>query len=574
MPVKKPARKKDKKFSQKRLREIMWKIGQKKLPPSQTDHIALLMIHPHSGHVYWNMTKESLRKVVKRLKGNADHASLVVRVYDVTDLIFDGLNAHAFFDLEVGEPSGNYYFKVDEPGRNFLAEAGLRCRDGSFHYIARSGTTFFDHDHPSGNYRADGLFVKGVINRTFPVQNIFDAHIYEEMNREIAVVKRKKRLSVAEVLLDINSGDETGNPLESIIEDTEAGLKTLGVSVHLFSSRLRKTAAPSLRTLIERVSTSSQRLYTKLSGAHKKSSFHIVHCHDWYSSKVGVMASKKLGLPMVLTLHSTEYERAGDDQVSRVSTKIKAVEKEAVQEAAMVIAPNASMRDRIISAYGAVADKVIVMPHVTNDNTSALDHEIDDVLQSCGLNQQAPVVLFAGEMSHAAGADIMVDALPTVHRNHAGAQFVFAGDGPLKGELEARAWHTGIGHNCRFPGNVSSSTFEALLLACDFVVIPARTWQDDGAARMAIERGRPVLTTQQSGIRCIKHGENGLVTFDNPGSIVWGIQELLSNPLNESMLKLTAKRNAGESVSGETIAALHYMYYERVLKSRKRGARG
>jgi hypothetical protein len=57
------------------------------------------------------------------------------------------------------------------------------------------------------------------------------------------------------------------------------------------------------------------------------------------------------------------------------------------------------------------------------------------------------------------------------------------------------------------------------------------------------------------------------VTFDNPGSIVWGIQELLFKPLQGSMLRLVAKKNAGKTPSLESIAVQHYIYYEMVLKS-------
>jgi glycosyltransferase involved in cell wall biosynthesis len=84
---------------------------------------------------------------------------------------------------------------------------------------------------------------------------------------------------------------------------------------------------------------------------------------------------------------------------------------------------------------------------------------------------------------------------------------------------------------------------------------------------MAIGHGKPILTTHQSGLNSIVHGENGLVTFDNPGSIVWGIQELLSNPLQGSILRLVVKKRTTETPSMENIAAQHYMYYENILKS-------
>jgi glycosyltransferase involved in cell wall biosynthesis len=221
----------------------------------------------------------------------------------------------------------------------------------------------------------------------------------------------------------------------------------------------------------------------------------------------------------------------------------------------------------VIKMYGAQSEKVVIMPYALTEGSPDNSLNPSEVRRWFGLNHDAPVVLFSGEISHASGADLLVDALPTVCRKNSAAQFVFAGQGPLKGELEDRTWHAGIGHRCRFVGDVSREIFEALLAASDFVVIPARTWQDQGLAQMAIGCGRPVLTTHQAGLNCVVHGENGLVTFDNPGSIIWGIQELLSNPLQGSMLSLVARKSAKENPSMENIAAQHYMYYEETLKN-------
>ena len=566
MPAKKSARGKENKLSHKRLRDITWEIGQTCPPPPSTDHIALLMITPHRAHIYWSIMKKSLDGLRKKLGRKSEHAALAVRVYDVTDIIFDGLNAHAFFDLDVRNNPGNYYFRIERPGRNHLAEAGLRCTDGSFYKIARSGTTFFDLDRASGNYSTEGLFVGGAINKTFPVNNIFDAPAYEMMNRELSKTKRKKPLSIAKIFLDINGPEISDNPLNSFIKNVSGKFNAFGGKSRVFSSQLRKAADRTAKSIVDRVNTSSQTLYKHLSAAHKETPFHIVHCHDWYSSKVGLTASARLNLPMVLTLHSTEFERAGKNAKSGISSSIRALEKEAVRGASLVMVPRSSTRKHVIDMYGAHPEKVVVIARGFHEKEPDAPPDSSDVKRWFGLNEHAPTVLFAGEMSHAAGADIMVEALTTVCRNHGKAQFVFAGDGPLKGELEARAWHAGIGKRCRFVGDISSKNFEPLLTASDFVVIPARTWQDDGVARMAISKGKPVLTTHQSGIGCVKHGENGLMTFDNPGSIVWGIQELLSNTLKESMLRTMARKNADESLSFETIAARHYVHYENILK--------
>jgi hypothetical protein len=143
------------------------------------------------------------------------------------------------------------------------------------------------------------------------------------------------------------------------------------------------------------------------------------------------------------------------------------------------------------------------------------------------LHIAAPVVLFAGELSYDSGTDILMDAIVTVCGGNRDALFLFAGEGPMRIELQAYASRAGIAQRCRFLGDVASEAFGDVLAVCDFVVIPARKPQGEELARTAIANGKPVLTTHQASIGAVLHGHNGLVTYDNPGSLVWGIRELL-----------------------------------------------
>jgi glycosyltransferase involved in cell wall biosynthesis len=554
------------KLSRERLKEIAWEVGTRYPIPATYDYIALFMVHPRRGHVHWHIRKESVEAMTSEQDEPIQSASLIVRVYDVTDIIFDGFNAHMFFDLEISGLSGNYYFGLNQPARNYVAEIGFRRKDGHFHCLAQSNTVFFDRDRPSGNYRTDGLFVGSLLTRVFPVENIFDAPIYERINRELAGVEHKEALSIAVVFIGINPETSIDSPLGSFIKEFSEKLGSFGVNAHLFISPVGEANNRVHKSLIRRVQTFSKIICGQIIAAHEKKPFHVIHCHDWYSSEVGMTARKKLNLPMVLSVHSTEQERTQGYTLNRLSSSICRREKSGIEGADLVIVPHSSTRQQVINLYGASPEKVVVIPDVLAKEPLCDSTDPFQVKRLFGLNQDAPMVLFAGEISHAAGADLLVDALPTVCRNHRTAQFVFAGSGPLKGELETRAWHSGAGQRCRFLGDVSRETFKALLMASDFVVIPARTWQDENLAQAAISCGRPVLTTRQAGVNCVVHGVNGLITFDNPGSIVWGIQELLFNPLKGSMLSVVAKKKANEIPSLESIVAQHYMYYELILK--------
>ncbi|KPK00773.1 MAG: hypothetical protein AMK71_07910, partial [Nitrospira bacterium SG8_35_4] len=209
--------KKRKILCHERIRKIAWEIGQQYPAPLTQEYAALSMVHPRRGCVHWHVAERTLSALRKKNDPVLDNSQVVIRIYDVTDLIFDGANAHMFFDLDVRSSKGIYYFDNNRPGRNYIAEAGLRARDGSFHAVARSGTAYFDRDRPSGIFHTGGLFAGGMLKRTFAVESVFDAPVYERMNRELAGIERDEPLSIAIVYAGINSEALKG-PLVSLIK--------------------------------------------------------------------------------------------------------------------------------------------------------------------------------------------------------------------------------------------------------------------------------------------------------------------------------------------------------------------
>lgn len=549
---------------QSRIRDIAWEVGHHYPIDYTSDFCALLMVNPQLGQVYWHVSKAAVDAHSRKYDRHFDGSHTIIRIYDVTDILFDGSNAHMFFDVHVNALHGNYYLKVDKPGRNYLAEAGCLLKDGTFHCFARSNTCLFEKDRPSGNFNVDGLFVMSDFKKIIPIENVFDAKVFERMNRETSACLRHKELRVASVCLQIS---RDADPLLSNIKTIARHIRKFNTDMTLFQPAVMDIAKCKREVFEKVIYDVSTAVLREIQSQHEKDRFHLIHCHEWYSAAACIVAAETVNIPMLLTLHSTEHERSQGLQ-HPYSAFICAWEKKAAEAARLVIAPNLSTQQQVIKIYGISEGKVVIISDATAIPVPDSCMQQSDARSAWGLRPDAPAVLFSGEISHASGADILMEALLYVCSRHNSVQFVFAGEGPLKGELESRAWHSGFGSRCRFVGDVSPKTFERLLIACDFVVLPARTWQDEGLAQMAISFGRPVLTTHQAGIKCIVHGDNGLVTYDNPGSIIWGIQELLNNPLQRTMVKAAAKSYAG-SPSLDTIAAEHYIQYELALSSRR-----
>jgi len=75
------------------------------LPQNYGDTKAVLLIRdPFWFYAYWEVNEQSFQEVRQQLgHGLFEESQKTLRVYDVTDLIFNGQNAHKFFDISIGE---------------------------------------------------------------------------------------------------------------------------------------------------------------------------------------------------------------------------------------------------------------------------------------------------------------------------------------------------------------------------------------------------------------------------------------------------------------------------------------
>jgi hypothetical protein len=101
--------------------------------------VVLLPVKPYLIYVYWDVTSNDIEKAKQRLGGNYGHSKAVLRFYDVTDIIYDGTNAHDFFDVEIDLQSRDWYVDIWSPDKSYFVDLGFKTGDGFFLSLARSG---------------------------------------------------------------------------------------------------------------------------------------------------------------------------------------------------------------------------------------------------------------------------------------------------------------------------------------------------------------------------------------------------------------------------------------------------
>lgn len=113
------------------------------------DKIVLQVRDPHWLHAYWELRDQTVEGLKAKLGDEFARARKVLRVYDVTSIIFNGANANRFFDIVINDFANSWYIDTAGPGRSWCVDLGLILSDGRFITILRSNVVQTPLDGPS-----------------------------------------------------------------------------------------------------------------------------------------------------------------------------------------------------------------------------------------------------------------------------------------------------------------------------------------------------------------------------------------------------------------------------------------
>ncbi len=113
------------------------------------DRIVLQVRDPWWCHAYWELRGDTLERFRHQLGDDFYRAKRILRVYDVSFILFDGSNAHRFFDIQINEHANNWYIDTGGPGRSWCVDLGLVLPDGRFITVIRSNTVQAPLEGPS-----------------------------------------------------------------------------------------------------------------------------------------------------------------------------------------------------------------------------------------------------------------------------------------------------------------------------------------------------------------------------------------------------------------------------------------
>ena len=252
--------------------------------------------------------------------------------------------------------------------------------------------------------------------------------------------------------------------------------------------------------------------------------FDIIHAHDWLASNAVLWIKEARNHKAVVTIHSTEYGRCGNNFFGGNSARIRDHERHATFCADKVIAVSRALKGEVMWMYNTPDYKVDVI--YNGIDYRHYDGWIDPgaVRRNYGVGPLDPMVLFVGRMVYQKGPDLLTEAIPHVLKYYPNAKFIFVGDGEMRWSVEHRARDMGIAHATRFLGYHNGWRLADLYRACDLVCVPSRNEPFGIVILEAWSAGKPVVASLNGGPgEIVWHDVNGLKIYPNPDSVAWGI---------------------------------------------------
>lgn len=268
------------------------------------------------------------------------------------------------------------------------------------------------------------------------------------------------------------------NPVRTILspylnEETYQIVISSGKSGYLYGGNLKEE--------VERYTKECEKII-------KKEKFDLIHCHDWMTFKAGMLAKKISGKPLILHVHTTEFDRSGGLGNEEYAYQI---EKAGFENADKIIAVSNFLKNRIINYYGIDEGKIEVVHN-------AID--FDGVIKK-KTNKKEKVVLYFGRITLHKGPDYFIRAAKRVLDVYKDVVFVMAGTGEMLPKMIELSAELGIADRVLFTGYLSDEEVKKIYQLADLYVLPSVSEPFGLTVLEAVSNGTPVLLSKNSGVR-------------------------------------------------------------------------
>jgi len=281
-------------------------------------------------------------------------------------------------------------------------------------------------------------------------------------------------------------------------------------------------------------------LRATVSAELKARRYDVLHAH-WLVPNAGLIAdiARSHSVPLVVSLHGSDVFLAERSALAALAGRF------ALGKAGAVTACSSDLLQRAFR-LGARPERSRVVPYGVDPKAFHPGASADGVRKRFSVAEGEVLVLGIGRLVEKKGFRHLVEAA-TLSR---GFRVLIAGDGDLRGELEALA--RAAPGRVLFAGELDRDGIARALQAADIVAIPSvvdRAGNVDGLPNTLLEAlasGRTVVASRVGGIpEILEDGVNGLlVAPGDPKALAAALERLAADPEARRRLGAEARRTA------------------------------
>lgn len=216
--------------------------------------------------------------------------------------------------------------------------------------------------------------------------------------------------------------------------------------------------------------------------------FDVIHAHDWLTFPAGLALAQITGRPLVVHVHSTEFDRSGE----HVNQRIYDIERRGMHGALRVICVSQLTKNVCINRYGVPEKKVEVV-------YNGVDLE-PGMVGMTGIRRRDKIVLYFGRITYQKGPEYFIRAAKRVLEVMDNVKFVVAGSGDQATRMIEMAAQLGIGHKMLFTGFLRGADIARVFAMADMYVMPSVSEPFGIAPLEAMSHNVPTLISKSSGV--------------------------------------------------------------------------
>jgi teichuronic acid biosynthesis glycosyltransferase TuaC len=255
---------------------------------------------------------------------------------------------------------------------------------------------------------------------------------------------------------------------------------------------------------------------------------HLLDAHYFYPDGVAAaQLSKENGLPLVISARGSDINLIGNFPGPRKAMLA------AAKQARALIAVSSSLREAMI-ALGMPSEKIYVLRNGI-DGVKFAPIDRVETRARLGVMPHEKLVAVVGNLVIEKGADLAMATIAAMPNTHA----VFAGEGPLKNTLMARAGALGCIKHMHFVGSIEQDQLPALYSAADALLLASRREGWPNVVLEAMACGTPVVAADVGAVRemIMRDGVGRVVERRTQTDMMLALQDVLNANLNREAIR-------------------------------------